>query len=101
MWRMPAPTWGGTPSGRSSACEQREKQGSTRKGGEGALAQGLGLAQGGEGGGGDPKVWPNKIFPIGNFVFSHDGYFGLEAGGSRGGGGASYGCTAILILPWG
>ena len=27
-----------------------------------------------------PK-WLDKIFPITNFVFSHDGHFGLEGGG--------------------
>ena len=36
-------------------------------------------------GGGTQKFvyqkWPNKIFPIANYVFSHDGHFGLEGGG--------------------
>ena len=41
------------------------------------------------GGGGDGtqnfvyKKWPDKMFPIVNFVFSHDGHFG--PGGVRGG----------------
>ena len=46
----------------------------------------------GEGGGdGTPKFvlqkWPDKIFPTANVLFSRDGHFGLEGGGSRGGGG--------------
>ena len=51
------------------------------------------------GGGGDGtqnfvyQKWPNKIFPLVNFVFSHDGHFGLEARGTP------HPRTAILILP--
>ena len=30
------------------------------------------------------QKWPDQIFPVVNFVFSHDGVFGLEGGGSRG-----------------
>ena len=31
------------------------------------------------------QKWPDKTFPMANFVFSHDGHFGLEGGGgSRG-----------------
>ena len=51
------------------------------------------LAQGGGGGEGvlDPKLgvpkWPDQIFPIVNFVFSHDGHFGLGRGGGGFGGG--------------
>ena len=51
----------------------------------------------------DPKVCLPKIaceiFPIVNFVFSHDGHFGLEG---RGGGVPHLlrWCTAILTLPW-
>ena len=48
------------------------------------------------------QKWPNKIFLTANFVFSHDGHFGLEWGG----GGQEAGVhpllllgTAILILP--
>ena len=66
------------------------------------------LEKGGGGWGGDGtqkfvyQKWPNQIFPIVNFVLSHDGHFGL--GGSKGG----YPpplllliwCAAILILPW-
>ena len=33
------------------------------------------------------QKWPDKIFPILNFVFSHDGHFGLEGGGGVLGGG--------------
>ena len=50
------------------------------------------LAQGGgggvlrgEGGQGTQKIvyqkWPDQIFPVVNFVFSHDGHFGLGGGG--------------------
>ena len=48
-----------------------------------------------EGGGGGECVyqkWPDKIFPTVNFVFSHDGHFGLGQGCPGGGGGSSYGC---------
>ena len=42
----------------------------------------------GGGGSGTPKFvyqkWPNQIFPIVNFVFSHDGHFGLGGGGGLG-----------------
>ena len=34
------------------------------------------------------QKWPNKIFPVVNFVFSHDDHFGLEGGSRRGGGAA-------------
>ena len=46
---------------------------------------------------------PNKKFPIVNFVFSHDGHFGLEGGGGSTGGTPRLllRCTAILMLPWG
>ena len=54
----------------------------------------------GEGGGfGTQKCvyqkWPNRIFPIVNFVFSHDGHFGLGGRGPP----PLLRCTAILILP--
>ena len=49
--------------------------------------------EGGEGGRGRSgtqkfvyQKWPDQIFPIVNFVFSRDGHFGLEGGGSGGGG---------------
>ena len=38
------------------------------------------------------QKWPNQIFPIVNFVFSHYGHFGLEGGGGGFGGG--------VPLPW-
>ena len=45
--------------------------------------------------------WANKIFLIANFVFPHDGHFGLGGGGSRGGGGTRtpllLRCAAILL----
>ena len=46
---------------------------------------------GGEGWGGRGRQkWPDQIFPVGNFVFSHGGHFGLEGeGGPEGGGGGS------------
>ena len=57
------------------------------------------------------QKWPDQIFPIVNFVFSHDGPFGLGGGGVqgwgwhkvRGGGVPSLlrWCTAILVLPLG
>ena len=33
------------------------------------------------------QKWPDQIFPIVNFVFSHDGHFGLGRGGGGFGGG--------------
>ena len=47
---------------------------------------GLCLTGGGEGGGsGTQKFvyqkWPDKIFPVANFVFPHNGHFGLGGGG--------------------
>ena len=30
------------------------------------------------------QKWPNRIFPTVNFVFSHDGHFGLGGGGVEG-----------------
>ena len=42
----------------------------------------------GEGGQGTQKIvyqkWPDQIFPVANFVFSHDGHFGLDGGGPGG-----------------
>ena len=64
---------------------------------------------GGRGGGGvwDPTVgvrkWPDRMFPLVNFVFSHDGHFGLGGRGVGPGGGSPpllLRCTAIRILPW-
>ena len=47
----------------------------------------------GGGGGGAPgtqkfvyQKWPNQIFPMVHIFFPHDGHFGLEGGGVRGGG---------------
>ena len=63
------------------------------------------LERGGKGGVWDPKVCVPKMAPqdFPNFVFSHDGHFGL-----RGGGGGQAGvppfllwCLVILIPPWG
>ena len=31
------------------------------------------------------KKWPDQILPIVNFLFSHDGHFGLRGGGGYGG----------------
>ena len=47
------------------------------------------------------QKWPDQIFPMVNFVFSHDGHFGLEGGGGSRGGYPPLllRCTAILILP--
>ena len=48
---------------------------------------GLLLSRGGEGGRGFwtqnlvYQKWPDQIFPVANFVFSHDGHFGLGRGG--------------------
>ena len=39
--------------------------------------------------------WPNQISPIVNFVFSHDGHFGLE-----GVGGLLLRLSAVLMLAW-
>ena len=50
------------------------------------------------------QKWPDKIFLTVNFGFSHDGHFGLGAGGGLGGVPPRLlRCTAILILPffWG
>ena len=54
---------------------------------------GLLLSRGGEGGRGFwtqnlvYQKWPDQIFPIVNFVFSHYGHFGLGRGGGGFGGG--------------
>ena len=70
------------------------------------------LRNGGEAGGGSGtqtfvyQEWPARIFPMVNFVCSHDGHFGLRGGGCPEGG-VSRGnpppllrwCTAILIRP--
>ena len=44
--------------------------------------------EGGVGGGGEARTqkfvyqkWPDQIFPFVNFIFSHDGHFGLGGGG--------------------
>ena len=56
------------------------------RGGGGGSA-GLLLRRGGEGGRGFwtqnlvYQKWPDQIFPIVNFVFSHYGHFGLGRGG--------------------
>ena len=34
-----------------------------------------------DGGGGGYQKWPNKTCSVANFVFSHDGHFGLDRGG--------------------
>ena len=56
---------------------------------------------GGGGGGWAPrnvytKKWPDQIFPMVNFVFSHCGHFGTGGGGVPP---LLLGCTAILIFP--
>ena len=66
------------------------------RGGSGQTLPGTGIA--GTvlhvGGGGDPGPqfvylkWPDQIFPVVNFIFSHDGHFGRGRGGGQGGGGA-------------
>ena len=54
---------------------------------------GLLLSRGGEGGRGFwtqnlvYQKWPDQIFPLVNFGFSHDGHFGLGRGGGGFGGG--------------
>ena len=40
-----------------------------------------------------PK-WPDQIFPVVNFLFSHNGYFGRVQDG-RGGGGTLLQCTGL------
>ena len=42
------------------------------------------------------QKWPDKIFPIVNFVVSHDRHFGREGGGPP----RLRRRTAILLLPW-
>ena len=59
----------------------------------------------GGGGGGQTFVyqkWPDRIFPIVNFAFSHDGHFGLGGGGGRGFWGRPQPpwCLIILKAPW-
>ena len=53
--------------------------------GGGGVGAGKYSKRGAWGGGGGQKVvyqkWPGQIFPIANFVFSHDGHFGLVGGG--------------------
>ena len=39
------------------------------------------------------QKWPDQIFPMINFVFSHCGHF--EWGGVQGGGGSSYGSRLL------
>ena len=52
-------------------------------GGEGGGSRGV--IEGGKGGGSGTqkfvyKKWPDKIFPMVNFVFAHDSHFGLGGG---------------------
>ena len=75
---------------------------SSLKGGGGGVGQGS-IRRGGGGGEGVYQKWPDQIFPTVNFVFSHDGHFGL-GGGVQGGGVTPpllLQCTAILIVPTG
>ena len=44
------------------------------------------------------QKWRDKIFPVVNFLCSHNGQLGLEG---RGVTPLPLRCTAILILPWG
>ena len=47
------------------------------------------------------QKWSDQIFPILNFIVSHDGHFGLGEEGAGGGGvPLLLRCTAIPILPW-
>ena len=69
---------------------------------------GLLLSRGGEGGRGFwtqnlvYQKWPDQIFPVVNFVFSHYGHFGLGGGGGgfRGGPPPTW-FLIILKKPWG
>ena len=69
---------------------------------------GLLLSRGGEGGRGFwtqnlvYQKWPDQIFPIVNFVFSHYGHFGLGRGGGGFGGGVPPPLWFLIILkkPW-
>ena len=38
------------------------------------------------------QKWPDKIFPVVNFVFSHYGHFGLKGREGPGGGGGAPPC---------
>ena len=67
-WQCGWPAWGGGGGGRASF-----EQGG---GGGGVWTQNLVYQQ-----------WPDQIFPIVNFVFSHYGHFGLGRGGGGFGGG--------------
>ena len=85
--------------------EQALAAGGRGEGGGGALLRqnlpseaqggwaGLLLSRGGEGGRGFwtqnlvYQKWPDQIFPVVSFVFSHDGHFGLGRGGGGFGGG--------------
>ena len=48
------------------------------------------------------QKWPDQIFPIVNFVFSHFGHFGLGRGGGGFGGGVPPPPWFLIILkkPW-
>ena len=65
---------------------------------------GLLLSRGGEGGRGFwtqnlvYQKWPDQIFPIVNFVFSHYGHFGLGRGGGGFGGGPPPPPWVLIIL---
>ena len=45
------------------------------------------------------QKWPDQIFPIENFVFSHDGHFGLGRRGGGFGGGPPPWVLIILKKP--
>ena len=45
------------------------------------------------------QKWPNQIFPAVNFVFSHDGHFGLGQGGGGLGGGHEATDTELSHIP--
>ena len=68
------------------------------------LWSGLLLSRGGEGGRGFwtqnlvYQKWPDQIFPIVNFVFSHYGHFGLGRGGGGFGGGVRPPPWFLIIL---
>ena len=47
------------------------------------------------------QKWPDQIFPIVNFVFSHHGHFGLGRGGGGFGEGPPPWFLIILKKPWG
>ena len=100
LCRSVAPHWFGSWGGKCLHCL------STDRGERGSA--GLLLSRRGEGGRGFwtqnlvYQKWPDQIFPIVNFVFSHYGHFGLgRGGGGFGGGPPPLWFLIILKKPWG